>query len=240
MRICITNDDSIHGEGLLILANWAKKLGEVTIVAPKEQQSGKSHSIEFHHGFTVEKVSHPSGVEAYTVDSTPADCVRIALLALKKPFDLLLSGINCGYNLGREIIYSGTVGAALEATVHGVKSIALSTGFDTFAAAEQYLDNLWLFFQEHRLLEKGDAWNVNFPEETDGRILITRQGGPFYSDDFVWKDNKVYASGKCVWPESDDMRYDTNAVLSGKHISVTPICNDHTDERAFSLLMQNK
>ena len=96
MRICITNDDSIHGEGLLILANWAKKLGEVTIVAPKEQQSGKSHSIEFHHGFTVEKVSHPSGVEAYTVDSTPADCVRIALLALKKPFDLLLSGINCG------------------------------------------------------------------------------------------------------------------------------------------------
>ena len=111
-------------------------------------------------------------------------------------------------------------------------------GFDTFAAAEQYLDDLWHFFQEHRLLEKSDAWNVNFPEETDGKILITRQGGPFYSDDFVWKDNKVYASGKCVWPESDDMHFDTNAVLSGKHISVTPICNDRTDWKALSLLEQ--
>ena len=186
----------------------------------------------------MEKVNHPSGAEAYTVDSTPADCVRVALLALKKPFDLVLSGVNCGYNLGREIIYSGTVGAALEASVHGVKSIALSTGFDSFASAEEHLDTLWDYFTKHRLLEKGDAWNVNFPEETDGKILITRQGGPFYSDDFIWEKNKVYASGKCVWPESDDMRFDTNAVLSGKHISITPICNDRTDWQALSLLEQ--
>lgn len=239
MRICITNDDGIHGEGLLILANWAKKLGEVTIVAPKEQQSGKSHSIEFHHGFTVEKVDHPSGADAYTVDSTPADCVRVAVLALKKPFDLLLSGINCGYNLGREIIYSGTVGAALEAAVHGVKSIALSTGFDTFSAAEQHLDALWDYFKTHDLLEKADAWNVNFPEKMDGQILITRQGGPFYSDDFIWQGNQVFASGKCVWPKSDDMRFDTNAVLSGGHISLTPICNDRTDLQAMAMLEQN-
>ncbi len=234
MNICITNDDGIRGEGLLLLANWARKIGNVTIVAPLSQQSGKSHSIEFHHGFTVEKVSHPSGAEAYTVDSTPADCVRVAMLALKKPFDLLLSGINCGYNLGREIIYSGTVGAALEASVHGVKALALSTGFDSFTAAENHLDDLWQFVQEKRLLEKADVWNINVPEETTGKICITRQGGPFYSDDFFWQEGKVFASGKCVWQPSDDYSQDTNCVLHGHHISITPLCNDRTDWKAFA------
>lgn len=236
MNICITNDDGIRGEGLLILANWARKLGNVTIVAPLSQQSGKSHSIEFHHGFTVEKVSHPSGAEAYTVDSTPADCVRVAMLALKKPFDFLLSGINCGYNLGREIIYSGTVGAALEAAVHGVKALALSTGFDSFTAAENHLDALWQFVQENRLLDKANVWNINVPEETTGKICITRQGGAFYSDDFFWQEGKVFASGKCVWQPSDDYAFDTNCVLHGRHISITPLCNDRTDWHAWKSL----
>ncbi len=236
MNICITNDDGIRGEGLLILANWARKLGNVTIVAPLSQQSGKSHSIEFHHGFEVKEVSHPSHLTAYTVDSTPADCVRVAMLALKKPFDLLLSGINCGYNLGREIIYSGTVGAALEAAVHGVKALALSTGFDSFTAAENHLDALWQFAQERRLLDKADVWNINVPEETTGKICITRQGGAFYSDDFFWQEGKVFASGKCVWQPSDDYAFDTNCVLHGRHISITPLCNDRTDWHAWKSL----
>lgn len=234
MNICITNDDGIRGEGLLILANWARKIGNVTIVAPLSQQSGKSHSIEFHHGFEVKEVSHPSHLTAYTVDSTPADCVRVAMLALKKPFDLLLSGINCGYNLGREIIYSGTVGAALEAAVHGVKALALSTGFDSFTAAENHLDALWQFVQENRLLDKADVWNINVPEETTGKICITRQGGAFYSDDFFWQEGKIFASGKCVWQPSDDYAFDTNCVLHGRHISITPLCNDRTDWKAFA------
>lgn len=233
MNICITNDDGIQGEGLALLAGWARGLGSVTIIAPKCQQSGKSHSIEFHHSFEVAPVAHPSGLEAYTVDSTPADCVRVGLLALHRSFDLVLSGVNCGYNLGREIIYSGTVGAALEASVHGVKALALSTGFHSFAAAERHLDALWQFVQAHRLLEKADVWNVNIPEETTGRIFITRQGGPFFSDDFIWEGKKVIASGKCVWPENNDLRFDTNCVLHGRHISLTPLCNDRTDFRAL-------
>ena len=182
MRICITNDDGIHGEGLLVLANWAKKLGDVTIFAPKFQQSGKSHSIEIHQPFEVRQVEHPSGVRAFTVDSTPADCVRVALLAMKESFDLILSGVNCGYNLGREIIYSGTVGAALEASVHGVKAIALSTGFDTFEGAAAHLDTVWDYITRHQLLNKAQVLNVNravpsSPIPLSGRAICSVPAG---------------------------------------------------------------
>ena len=233
MRICITNDDGIHGEGLLVLANWAKKLGEVTIFAPKEQQSGKSHSIEIHEHYEVLPVEHPSGVRAFTVDSTPADCVRVALLAMGEKYDLVLSGVNCGYNLGREIIYSGTVGAALEASVHGVKAIAMSTGFDTFAGAESYLDAAWAFMQEHQLLDKAGVWNVNFPEDPTGECRITRQGGAFFSDEFQRDGNMFFAAGKCIYKPTADSTIDTNAVLNDRCMSFTPIRNDRTDYDAL-------
>lgn len=236
MKICITNDDGIHAEGLLILANWAKKIGDVTIVAPKTQQSGKAHSIELHEAFEVKRVEHPSGVRAYTVDSTPADCVRVAVMAMNESFDLVFSGINCGYNLGREIIYSGTVGAALEAAVHGINGIALSTGFQTFAGAAETLDTAWDFVQKYDLLHKARVWNINLPEEPTGEISLTHQGGRYFSDDFTWEGDRVRAAGKCVWTPSDDPEIDTNAVLLHRRISITPISNDRTDRAVLQML----
>ena len=233
MRICIANDDGINAEGLLILANWAKKLGDVTIFAPKTQQSGKGHSIELHEAFEVKPVEHPSGVRAYTVDSTPADCVRVALLAMNEQFDLVFSGINCGYNLGREIIYSGTVGAALEASVHGISGVAISTGFDTFAGAEACLDTAWDYIMQHKLLDKPCVWNVNIPEEPAGTVRLTHQGGRYFSDDFAWDGDKIRATGKCIWTPSDDPAMDTNAVLRDRCISISPISNDRTNWKVF-------
>ncbi|MGN1155155.1 MAG: 5'/3'-nucleotidase SurE, partial [Agathobacter sp.] len=90
MRILITNDDSISSPVLLPLIQWARKLGEVTTVVPKYEQSGKSHSIELRHPFEVQKVELAPGIEAYTVDSAPADCVRYAVLGLKMEFDLVI------------------------------------------------------------------------------------------------------------------------------------------------------
>ena len=229
MRICITNDDGIHSEGLTVLANWAKHLGEVTIFAPREQQSGKSHSIEIHDAYEVVEVQHPSGVRAFTVDSTPADCVRVALLAMGEHYDLVLSGVNCGYNLGREIIYSGTVGAALEASVHGVKAIALSTGFTTFDGARRHLDTAWDYIQRNGLLDRAGVWNVNFPEDPTGDCRLTRQGGAFFSDEFRREGNMFFAAGKCVYTPTSDGSIDTNAVLQDRCISFTPIRNDRTD-----------
>ena len=96
MRILITNDDGINAPGIRMLAEWAKKLGEVTVVAPKVEQSGMSHAIQFVEPIEIKRVPLMDGVEAWQMDSTPADCVRFGVLGLKREYDLILSGINKG------------------------------------------------------------------------------------------------------------------------------------------------
>ena len=233
MKICITNDDGIFSEGITILTEWAKKLGEVTIVAPKTQQSGKAHSIEIHDAFEVKQVEHPTGVRAFSVDSTPADCVRVALTAMNENFDIVFSGINCGYNLGREIIYSGTVGAALEAGMQQTKGVAFSTGFDTFAGAQKHLDTAWDYIMQNNLLSKSDVWNVNIPEDPSGEIRMTHQGGRFFSDDFIWDSNMIRSNGQNIWQSTEDLQLDTNAVLHDRCISITPLTTDKTNWKAM-------
>ena len=98
MRILITNDDGIASVALSALAAWASRLGEVTVIAPRVEQSGKSHAIDFHRPLEIKQVPLLDGIEAWSVDSTPADCVRFGVLGLKKRYDLVLSGVNHGYN----------------------------------------------------------------------------------------------------------------------------------------------
>jgi 5'-nucleotidase len=222
MRILIVNDDSISAPVLPHLASWAKKLGDVTVVVPKYEQSGKSHGIELHKAFEVKKVDFIDGVEAYTVDSAPADCVRVAVLGMHKEFDLVLSGINRGYNLGVDILYSGTAAGIFEASILGIPAIALSTDPKDFAPALQQLDTVYAYFQEHKLMDKWNLYNVNFPLEPKG-IRITRQGGPLYSDDFPdIGDNMVMPTGKYVYEDSNDLTLDTDATLHG-YISISPM-----------------
>lgn len=233
MRICVTNDDGIFSEGIILLAEWAKKLGDVIIAAPKTQQSGKAHSIEIHNAFEIRQVEHPTGLRAFSIASTPADCVRVALTALGERFDLVLSGVNCGYNLGREIIYSGTVGAALEAGMQRTKGVAFSTGFDTFDGARKHLDMAWDYMTQNALLEKADVWNVNIPQEAVKGIRITRQGGRFFSDEFIWENDMIRSNGQNVWTPTADDTLDTNAVLHHGCISLTPLTTDKTDWKAL-------
>ena len=142
MRILVTNDDGIRAPGIEILANWARKLGEVTIIAPKTEQSAKSHSINIHTPFEARKVDWIDGIECYSVDSAPADCVRFAFSGLGREFDLVLSGINKGLNLGEDIAYSGTLAAVFEAAYYKCRAIAFSTVPETFSWAEKYLDTI--------------------------------------------------------------------------------------------------
>ena len=154
LKILITNDDSISSPVLLPLIEWASKLGEVTCVVPKYEQSGKSHSIELREPFEVQKISLAPGIEAYTVDSAPADCVRYAVLGLGMKFDLVISGINKGLNIGIDVLYSGTAAALFEAGCCGIPGVALSTNPETFEDALSRLDQVYDFFVEHKLLEK--------------------------------------------------------------------------------------
>ena len=120
MRILVTNDDSISAKQLLPLVRWCQKLGDVTVIVPKYEQSGKSQGIELHKPFEVKQVDLAPDIKAYTVDSTPADCIRFAVFGLKQTYDLVISGINRGFNMGGDIMYSGTAGAVFEAVSPGV------------------------------------------------------------------------------------------------------------------------
>ena len=165
MRILVTNDDSITSEVLLPLARWAKQFGEVTVVVPKYEQSGKSHCIEIHKAFEVKEVpfSDPD-IKAYTVDSSPADCVRYALEGMKQTFDFVISGINRGLNLGIDMLYSGTVGAVFEAACFDIPAVALSTEPGAFDEAMAALDEVKEFFIRHDLMKKNSLYNVNIPK----------------------------------------------------------------------------
>lgn len=237
MRIAITNDDGIHAEGLRLLVQWAKKLGEVIVYAPKTEQSGKSHGIELHRALEVKPIDIGLGVTAYTVDSTPADCVRFALLGRKERFDLVISGINKGLNIGQDIIYSGTVGAAFEAAALGTKAMAVSTEPESFSGAAKHLDEVWDYITRRELFSKTRILNVNIPINVTGGIRITRQGGPYYSDSFIPQGNDLYMpSGFSIYSDLGRAHLDTDAALHGT-ISITPLTIDRTDTKVFDELI---
>lgn len=237
MRILVTNDDGLQASQLLPLIRWCQKLGEVTAVVPKFEQSGKSHGIEIHKSFEAKKVSLAPDVTVWAVDSTPADCVRFAILGLKLPFDLVISGVNRGLNIGADIMYSGTVSAVCEAANLGVPAVALSTSPKNYENATQELDTVLSFFREKQLFSIHNLYNVNIPENHKG-IRITHQGGPYYSDDFKPEENDLYRPmGKAVWEDRQDDTLDTDATLHG-YISISPLTIIRTDMEVYRKLSQ--
>lgn len=174
MNILIVNDDSISAPGIHALARAAAELGEVWIAAPAEQCSALSQKLTLRELISLEEVSDfPAPVRrAWRIGGTPVDCVKVALeyLMEEKP-DVVLSGINNGFNAGQDIAYSGTLGAAFEAERLGVRAIAFS------AAADKYLDAMepHLVPLLRELLEKqpdpGRVWNVNFPAVREDKPL---------------------------------------------------------------------
>ena len=236
MRILITNDDGIESPVLPLLVKWAQTLGEVTVVAPKSEQSGKSQSIDFSRAVEIKR--HDIGVacEAWAMDSTPADCVRFAVLGLKRDYDLVLSGINRGYNLGDDISYSGTVGAILEASRLGLRAIALSTDTKGFDVALGELDGAYDYIVKNNLLSVAQLLNVNFPSQKSRGICITRQGGMFYSDEFVYQGNDMYIQVGEPVCKGTDLSIDIDAVVNG-YISITPLTAEKTDFPALKKMI---
>ena len=235
MRILITNDDGIQASQLPHLVRWAQKLGEVTVVAPKTEQSAKSHGIEIRKAFEVKPVELVPGVPAYAVDSTPADCVRYAVLGLGLKFDLVISGINRGLNIGSDILYSGTVAAVFEASRLGVPAVAFSTEPCCYDDATLHLDRVWEYVTAGGLLKVHSWYNINIPADPK-TIRITRQGGPYYSDDFLPVGNDLYQPhGKDIHVDSGNPELDTDSTLSG-YISIMPLTIDRTDLNVFNAL----
>ena len=237
MRILITNDDGLHASQLLPLIKWWQRHGEVTVFVPKVEQSGKSHSFQIKEPFEVKQVELEPGLMVWSVDSTPADCVRIAVLGMEMQFDLVVSGVNRGFNMGADVMYSGTVAAASEAVNLGMNALALSTNPENYDHSTDALDAVWAYIQENDLFRYNRLYNVNMPASPKG-VRITRQGGPYYSDDFPYIGDDLYRPvGKPVWQDSGDDTLDTDATLHG-YITITPMTINRTDWEVYRRLNQ--
>ncbi len=241
-RILISNDDGINSEGIHKLHETLKKLGEVYIVAPDRDQSAVSHSLSLFRPLRLDKISE----YVYAVDGTPTDCVNLAINGIlrgKKP-DLVVSGINKGENLGDDITYSGTVSAAMEGTLLGIPSVAISLvgrGEFNFDHALDHAESIAKYVLE-KGLPKDTLLNVNIPNiparEHKG-IMITKQGKRLYDEPIV---EKVDPRGKkYYWIGGDELGYvhieqsDIVAVRDG-YISVTPITLDFTKHNFIQTL----
>jgi len=230
VRILVTNDDGIKADGLKLLVERALKYGEVVVVAPKKEQSGKSQSMRIRQGIKCKKLKNIlPGVETYYVDSTPTDCVRLARYYLGLEFSLVLSGVNNGFNLGEDIFYSGTVGAASEAALYGLKALALSVPKNDFSDFEKNFDNVMDFINKNKLFDLNNLYNINFVRGESLGIKITNQGSTHFEASIKREPKGIFQKGKTNFElETSNLKSDVNAIHN-KYISITPLNIDRTE-----------
>lgn len=239
MKVLITNDDGILAPVLPKLISFVHTFAsEIVVVAPKVEQSGKSHAIDFTRPIEIKRVDIAPEARCYSMDSTPADCVRFAVLGLKEHFDLVISGINRGYNLGADLVYSGTAGAIFEAARLGLPGIALSTGFEGFDGAIAALPLLYSYFKENSLLKAHSWYNVNIPN-TPGGMRITRQGGIYFADDFKQISEEIYEQVGAPAKQTDLAPEADIIALAENCISITPLSASRTDFSAIERLKKS-
>lgn len=237
MNILITNDDGINSPALPLLVKWAKTLGNVTVAAPKVEQSGKSQGIDFTRAIEVTEVEIAPGIMGYSVDSSPADCVRFGVHALKQNYDLILSGINRGYNLGDDIVYSGTCGAIFEGARMGINGLAISADICNLMESVDYLDKIWDFVQKNNLFSHNLLYNINIPPCANSNdIRITKQGGVYYCDTFVHSEGNLYIQTGYICQDSgNEPTSDIISIRQGA-ISVTPLITTRTELSVYKKL----
>lgn len=242
MNLLCTNDDGFLATGLRVLASASRSLGAVTIVAPDREQSATSHSLTLHHPLRSRRATDGTLV----VDGTPTDCVILAMNALMETRpDFCFSGVNHGANMGEDVLYSGTVAAAMEATVLGVPSIAFSYAgpdFESIEGWERTLENLLVQLTDRGTFPPATLLNVNLPpippSEVKG-VRVTSLGQRRYSDSLTRAldpNGKEYfwiGGGALSWKGSHDS--DFQAIEDG-FISVTPLHLDLTNYRLIEEL----
>jgi 5'-nucleotidase len=244
MHILVSNDDGLYAPGIRALVEAVMPLGQVTVVAPSENQSTTGHKRTLHRPLRISPIAdYLDGVTAYSVNGSPADCTAVAMLGfIKEPINLVVSGINRGANLAQDVTYSGTVAVALESAIFGVPAVAFS--LDDHSENANYQPCIPVIRQ---VIEKFSTasfpqrtiLNVNFPRIPFMGWKITRQGVREYRDKLV---ERVDPNGvPYYWvggerPSGDVEEVDTDlwAVHHG-YVSITPI---HLDMTAHNLLPQ--
>jgi len=249
MHILVTNDDGVTAPGLLALAQEIRKLGKVTVFAPDRNWSVSGHVKTLDRPLRVRETILADGSTAFTSDGAPSDCVALPLLGfLNEKVDLVVSGINPNANIGHDITYSGTVTAAMEAVITGVKGIAVS--LDSPEGFKGALDYSTAAIVGRRVTEQvikdglpeGVLLNVNVPylkeEELKG-YMITRQGLRVYRDRLDARTDPrgrpYYWIGGDVPTGVDEPGTDFGALNAG-YVSITPLQLDLTNYQSMDVL----
>lgn len=240
MLILVTNDDGIYSPGLVALAERLARIARVVVVAPDRERSAVGHSLTLHSPLRAEEI-RPG---FFAVDGTPTDCVNLGVhgLLAERP-SLVVSGINKGGNMGDDITYSGTVSAAMEATLMGVPAFAVSLAGGAFAAADFAVAAEFSLRLARRIFERSlppdTLLNVNVPPGNPSGVELTRQGKRNYSDVIVAKTDP--RGRRYYWIGGGELGFenvpgtDFHAVHGGA-ISVTPLHLDLTNYRSFETL----
>jgi len=244
--ILVSNDDGITAPGIAALVESMKSLGQVIVVAPDSPQSGMGHAITMNRPLRLEKVHVFDGIEAYQCSGTPADCVKIAVdKVMHRTPDLLVSGINHGSNSSINVIYSGTMSAAMEGAIEGIKAIGFSLNdyrFEAdFTASAHFATRVAAMVLE-KGLPSGTLLNVNIPQlpiDTIKGLKICRQAKAKWVEEFDERtdphNRKYYwLTGKFI---NNDHGEDTDEwALANGFVSIVPTQYDLTAHHAMATL----
>ncbi len=237
MKILLTNDDGIFAPGLAAIYKELVRIGDVTVVAPADSQSGASHSITFALPLVCNRVDINGLFTGFSVQGSPADCVKLAVMQLHEgPIDLVVAGINNGANAGINVFYSGTVAAAMEGAFLKVPAVAMSLSreehMDYERAAGYCLDTL----NKLMPVRKGNVININIPELSKGQpkgVRVVPQSSKGFDEYYIRQKNEqgqtvfLLAGGAHLFDENPT---DTTSLAEG-YITVTALVPDMTDHR---------
>lgn len=245
--ILVTNDDGYQAKGFNSLIESVRHLGRIIAIAPLEPQSGMSHAITVKHPLRVKKIKDEPGLEMYNVNGTPVDCVKLAInQILKEKPDMLVSGINHGSNSSSSILYSGTMGAALEGCLNHIPSVGFShTSYDQDSDFTGSIHYASLIAQ--KVLEEGlpdnVCLNVNFPADNQKSIKgvkVCRQTLGFWREEF---DRRLDPIGKeYFWLTGHYHNSEPDAVdtdewaLNNNYVAVVPVKTDLTSYESINLI----
>lgn len=246
VKVLLTNDDGIYAPGLAALERVLRTLGDVTVVAPATEQSGVAHSITFLTPLVCKEVFDGERRRGWAVEGSPADCVKLGVLELigGSP-DLVVSGINGGLNAGINVLYSGTVAAAIEGAFFGITSIAVSLEYDEHARFERAADIARTLI-EQILSRKGpeaQLYNMNIPTiavERPRGVKVVPMGVARHGDHFLKRKDprgRTYYWADGTFPPPGEIETDMSALKQG-FVTLTPLQYDMTRHPTLEAMQQ--
>ena len=237
MQILLTNDDGIFAPGLAAIYKELVKFGDVTVVAPADSRSGTSHSVTFHQPLVCNKVDINGQFTGFSVQGSPADCVKLAVMQLHEgPIDLLVAGINKGANAGINVYYSGTVAAAMEGAFLKIPAVAMSLAAEEkmdFEKAARYCAKI---LKKLMPVGRGDVININIPLLSKGEpkgVRVVPQSSKGFDEYYIPQTNEQgqtvfqLAGGSHLISETPA---DTTSLMEG-FITITALAPDMTDHK---------